>query len=168
MKKLIALVITTLFLATGVCSAHPSRDGAGKPQGGHPPEELPMPLMKLPDITAEQKAAISKILQAEREKQDAQIIKRAELRKQLRTVEEMTPVDEVAIRNIATALGELEAVRIASRALVRAKVNALLTPVQRARLTMPEPPPAEHPGRPGGCGCAPPPPDDFRSGPRPE
>lgn len=147
-RKMIATVLMMTVLAGGTAMGAPGREGLDGP-GSDPREYRPapgnMPVPPSPEallcrmtcqlsLSAEQQTRVRAILVKEHENRALLIKKCAEARKQLRAAEEKQPFDETAFKNIATGKALAEAELDLSRARTRSRINALLTPEQRAKL----------------------------------
>ncbi len=82
----------------------------------------------------DQRTQIEAIMEASKQQMSDQRDKVQANREQLRSLTMQSPLDEVAVRTIADAQGDLKADMIFLRAQQRAKINAILTDEQRAEL----------------------------------
>jgi protein CpxP len=85
------------------------------------------------DLTAEQKAQIRTILDAEREKSAPLRKQLADNREQLRKIAGKEPFDEAAVRNLAADQEKTRVELVVSRTRAMNRVHALLTPEQREK-----------------------------------
>lgn len=157
-RKLLTSVLLMAVIAAGGVAGAAGGDGHG-PCGGwcpKPGEVMPPPLEALLgrmacrlSLSAEQQTKIRALLVKEKQNSSKLLSNLAESRKQLRVVEESATFDETAFRTIASKVAQSEVELTVSRARVRSRINALLTPEQRAEAEK-FPPPLR-----GGHGPAP-------------
>lgn len=88
-------------------------------------------LVKLVDLSGEQKKRISSLLQEERSAASPLVKKEEELRRQLRRTEQEAHFDESGVRKIAENLAGIEAELMVIRARTQNRILAVLTPEQR-------------------------------------
>ncbi|KAB0664108.1 Spy/CpxP family protein refolding chaperone [Oryzomonas japonica] len=132
-----------------------------------PSEEMVARMAQRLKLTSDQQAKVKAVFAAEREKTAPLMQKMAEYHKQLRDTSRAATFDEAAIRAIATKEAQAEVELLVSFERTRSRVNALLTPEQRALAEKcPPPPPHRGHGPEERCGCGhgpghmPPPCDD--------
>ncbi|MBJ6724960.1 Spy/CpxP family protein refolding chaperone [Geomesophilobacter sediminis] len=143
MKKQLAVFFATAVITGSAVLAY-AFDGPPPKDGGPNPQMMARVL----DLTTDQQTQIQALLQAERD-QDAALLQQArDLRQQIRTAEHADTFDAAAVRALATTLSQVEIELTVSRATVFAKVNALLTPAQRALAQKLEPPQGPPPAQP--------------------
>lgn len=152
-KKITVMATVTALLGSAwACHGMPSRFGAMERPDR--PEGFPAPIARALDLSEAQKKQIGSIVDEQRGLDHARMKKERELRNQLRGIEEAFPLNEAALQGAAQKLAALEVERMVSRAKTRAKIEVLLTPVQRSLAeklrprkddARPEPP----------CGCGP-------------
>lgn len=140
-RKLLTSVLLMAVIAAGGAAGAAGGDGHG-PCGGwcpKPGEVVPPPLEALLgrmacrlSLSAEQQTKIRALLVKEKESSSKLLSNLAESRKQLRVVEESATFDETAFRTIASKVAQSEVELTVSRARVRSRITALLTPEQRA------------------------------------
>jgi protein CpxP len=85
------------------------------------------------DLTADQKAQIKTILDAEREKSAPLRKQLADNREQLRKLAEKDPFDEAAVRKLAADQEKSHIEMVVSRTRTMNRVHALLTPEQQEK-----------------------------------
>ncbi|QWV96844.1 Spy/CpxP family protein refolding chaperone [Geomonas nitrogeniifigens] len=159
-KNMIGLAAAaTLFGAAFACQAMPyGTDAPLPPERGasdrHDLLPLPEHLARTLDLSDVQQKRIRSILDEQRGKGWAQMDKEFQLREQLHSLEVDAEFNEQAVRGVATALGTLEAERLVARAKTQARINAVLTPQQRALAEKLHPRKGELPPPPP-CGCGP-------------
>ena len=130
-----------------------------------PPEEVVEHMARQLHLTAEQQAQITAIFAADREKVAPRMHQRAEYSKQLRAAMQASTFDEAVIRAAAARQFQVETELMVSGALVRNRIDALLTQEQRSLAKSVQPPFPSRP-EPPPCGCGwdrhmkPPPPGD--------
>ncbi len=159
-KLLTSVLLLAVMAAAGVAGAAGS-DGHG-PRGGccpkpeevmaPPPEALLCRMTCRLSLSAEQQTKIRALMVKEKESSSKLLSNLAESRKQLRVVEDSEAFDETAFRNIASKVAQSGVELTVSRARVRSRINALLTPEQRAEAEK-FPPPFRGDHGPAPC-CA--------------
>jgi len=128
------------------------------------PEEVLGHLKRHLKLTSDQQTKITADTAAEWKKMTQLARQVGDYRAQLREAGNASVFDEAAVQAIAVKLAQAEAELIVAGERVRSKVNALLTPEQRAAAATFPPPfhrgqgPGERPGCGRRCGCMPPPP----------
>lgn len=117
-----------------------------------PPGELLSHLTRQLGLNEDQQTKVMAILASDREKSGPLQQKLKEQLKQLRSAIESEPYDEATVRAVATRKVQIEVELIVSQARVKSRINALLTPEQKAQAE--KQPPAPGRGRgphpPGG------------------
>lgn len=187
-RKMLATVLMMTVIAGGTALGAPDRDSIDRP-GSDPrircPEPGDMPPPPAPEamlcrmtcqlsLSAEQQTKIRAILVKENESIGPLMKRLAEFRKQLRLAEESSTFDEAAFRSIATRNAQAEVELDVSRARMHSRINALLTPEQRAKGERRSPPfrgghgPAPHFADGQGPCHMPPPPCGEERGQRPD
>lgn len=132
--KVMAVVLTAMLLGSALSSQAMPVDGfPGAGCGDRlPAGPFPPMVARVLELNDAQKQQIGKLLKEEHEKAKAQHEKMDELRRQLRQAENAATFNEVAVRRTADALAGIEADGMVARVLTYFKVNAVLTPAQRA------------------------------------
>jgi len=117
----------------GKLIAVPEGGPPGPPGGreGMSPEGNFVPMVKVLDLTKEQKDQVKSILDVERERVAPLVRQLAENREKLRQAMEAEPFDEPTVRTLATNQEKAHVEMIVSRARVESRILALLTPEQR-------------------------------------
>jgi Spy/CpxP family protein refolding chaperone len=125
---------------SGVCRefrgkliAVPEGSPPGPPGGreGMGPEGNFVLMVKVLDLTKEQKEQIKSILDVERERVSPLVRQLAENREKLRQAVEAEPFDEPTVRTLATSQEKAHIEMVVSRVRVESRILALLTPEQR-------------------------------------
>jgi len=141
-------IFTTVFLAAlslglqevrAESTDKPGRDRIAPQESGPmemmapPPGEMLSHLTRQLGLSDDQQAKVLLILASEREKSVPLMQKLREQRKQLQAAINAEPLDEAAVRATAARQSQTEIELAVSRARVRSRINALLTPEQKAR-----------------------------------
>ncbi len=114
----------------GGLAAVPEGGGPGMHRGMGPGKRFARMARKL-DLTAEQQTQIKAILEAERENVAPLRKQLAETRVKILKAVKAEPFDEAAVRSLASSQNDARVEVIVSRARVRSRILALLTPEQR-------------------------------------
>lgn len=105
------------------------------------------------DLSEDQQKQIAAIFEEQRGRHRPEKDREAKLHDQLHQLELAATFDEQAVKAVANSLAALEAERVVARARTHAKINAVLTPAQRALAEKMRPQKGELPPLPrGGCG----------------
>ncbi len=131
--KLLLLLIAALALAPGLVSAQPG-PGGGHPHGGMAPEMHLQRVLSTLNLTADQQAAIDKLMSAQRDAAQTGMQAMMTARKALVTQIHADPMDESAIRQAAAGVAALEADHAVAQATFLGQVRAVLTADQRTQL----------------------------------
>jgi Spy/CpxP family protein refolding chaperone len=138
------IIIGPLFVAALTCGVQPviaesaaeTVRGVGHPEecgleGRVPHERFYTGMAKVLRLSADQQAGIREILNAERVEHNSLLKMLAENRKQFRQATHTSPFDETAVRTLAEKQAQLITGLLISPAIMRNKINSLLTPEQR-------------------------------------
>jgi len=117
---------STAEIGRGV--GHPEECG---PAGKAPHERFHAVMAKILRLSADQQARIRDILNAGRVEHNSLVKMLAENRKQFRQVTHASTFDEAAVRTLAEKQAQLITKLLISPAIMRNKINSLLTPEQR-------------------------------------
>lgn len=136
-----ALIVSSLGIVAPV-SAKPSGDGADCDRGRHTGAVNKRGdngfnvdrIAKKLDLSDDQRTQIEGIMAASKQQMRDHHDKLRANRKQLKSLMRQSPLDEVALRQIADSQGDLQADMTVLRAQQRAKINDILTSEQRAKL----------------------------------
>ena len=136
-----ALIVSSVGLVAPV-SAKPQGEGADCDRGrlmdavhkrGEKGFNVDRMAKKL-DLSENQRAQIEAIMEASKQKMSDHRDKLRANRKQLKSLTMQSPLDEVMLRKVAEAQGDLKADMIVLRVQQRVKINGMLTSEQRVKL----------------------------------
>jgi len=146
MKRSVIVCLFLAIISTGLNGTRTWAANKAGPDRLAPPECGPMEMMAPPPgemlshmtrqlgLSEDQQTKVMLILASDREKSVPLLQKLREQYKQLQTAIKAEPWDEAAIRPIAAKLSQAEIELTVSRARVRSRINALLTPEQKTRV----------------------------------
>lgn len=156
MKKTVTVLVAAATILGGslLCQAMPDPDVPPPPGFGAPEQLEPFPgrLARILELSEAQKKQIQSIVDEQREKGRAQQKREFELHEQLHQFERAATFNEQAVRGVASALADLETERLVARAKTHYRINAVLSPAQRALAEKLRPERGELPPPPS-CGC---------------
>ena len=116
------------LVETGRGAGHPKECG---PAGIGPHERFYADIAKVLKLSDDQQSRIREILNAGRVEHNSLLKMLSENRKQLRQATHASPFDEAAVRTLAEKQARLITGLLISPAIMRNKINSLLTPEQR-------------------------------------
>ena len=125
--------LTATVAISLVAIAHSNPEGALKPRCDGPPKERALKEMRELNLTEQQREQIRTLMQQSRETLRPRMDALAAERKKLREIMDTDPVNPGAITAQTQRVAQLEAELNVARAQERAKVEAVLTPEQRAK-----------------------------------